>query len=82
MTDKNGRPIPDLSRYSRNKRKYPPEDLMKYAGQWVAWNTEGTQVLAAAEDLDGVIAALVAAGHDPQFAVYDHRDPLDVNGYL
>jgi hypothetical protein len=41
----------------------PPPAPLEYAGQWVAWNREHTQIVAHGEKLVDVHRAAVAAGH-------------------
>lgn len=41
----------------------PPPAPIEYAGQWVAWNREQTEIVAHGEKLVEVHRAAVAAGH-------------------
>lgn len=55
------------------KTNYPPDVLndpnrskpapFEYAGQWVAWNKEGTEIVAHGRELSVVHDAAIAAGH-------------------
>jgi hypothetical protein len=67
----NGRAItpPDLSAYEQNRSRFPQQELVKYAGQYVAFSPDGTRILASGVDMDEVEHKLVAAGHDPSQVV-------------
>ena len=54
----------DSKRYNENRNRLPPELLEPYAGQYVAFNAEGTCVLAHGEDHFAVEAMLRAKGVD------------------
>ena len=41
----------------------PKPAPIEYAGQWVAWNKEQTEVIAHGRDLASVREAAIAAGH-------------------
>jgi hypothetical protein len=40
----------DIQRFQRNRQQFPAEELAKYAGKYVAWSPDGTQILASNED--------------------------------
>ena len=40
-----------------------PAAPFEYAGQWVAWNKEGTEIVAHGRELAAVHDAAIAAGH-------------------
>jgi len=42
----------------------PQPAPMEYAGQWVAWNKDETQIIAHGTDVAKVRAAAIAAGED------------------
>ena len=44
----------------RNRTKYPPEKLLPLAGKYVAWSEDGNDILAAAEEIPDLIAAVDA----------------------
>jgi hypothetical protein len=41
----------------------PPPAPVKFAGQWVAWNKERTEIVAHGPNMAAVHAAALAAGH-------------------
>jgi hypothetical protein len=60
---------PDLGLYEANRQKFPPEELAKYAGQFVAFSPEGTRILASGTTEDEVEKQLGALGIDPSQVV-------------
>ncbi len=54
-----------INEFRRNQSSFPPDELKKYNGQYVAWSPDGTHILAADRDPLAVDAALIAAGYDP-----------------
>ena len=50
------------SLFIQNSSRFPPEELAKYAGRYVAWDLEGKQILASGSDYDDLYANLAAAG--------------------
>ena len=51
--------------FLQNRGQVAPAELEKYAGKYVAWSPDGTQILAADDEPLKVVAALKAAGYDP-----------------
>jgi hypothetical protein len=62
------------AQYFENRGKFPPEELEKDAGQYVAWGWDGTQILASGATMEEVEQKLVAAGIDPSRVVGDYVD--------
>ena len=54
----------DINEFRRNQKRFPPEELAKYNGQYVAWSLDGLRILAADPDHLRVDALLCAAGHE------------------
>jgi glucose/arabinose dehydrogenase len=53
---------PDLSRFHENWNKFPHEELAKYWGKQVAVSPDGTRIVASADTLEELDAALDAMG--------------------
>lgn len=53
---------PDLSQFDENRSKFPPEELLKYAGKCVAFSPDGTRIVASGDSWEALDAALEAAG--------------------
>jgi Family of unknown function (DUF5678) len=54
----------DVQRFQKNRQQFPPEELAKYAGKYVAWSPDGASIVAADEDELQLVRALQASGHD------------------
>lgn len=68
----------DTATYIKNRRAFPLEELEKYAGQWVAWALDGRHIVAASDQSeDTLIALLRATGKDPLQFVFDYIPGLD-----
>jgi hypothetical protein len=55
-----------MSEYEENRSKFPLRELQKYAGQWVAFSSDGSRVLAHAETISDLEKRLIHIGVDPQ----------------
>ena len=76
------RPFPDDGRwphpkFEENRLNAPDELIWQYANQLVAWNDEGTQILAGADDYPALYAKLDAMGVDTNRVMFEY---LNVSG--
>ena len=69
----------DYKTFDENRRRFPQEELMKYANQNIAWSWDGTRILASGKDLAEVEDKLVAMGIDPSKVVFDWIPDPDVS---
>jgi hypothetical protein len=69
----------DYETFDANRRRFPPEELLKYAGQNIAWTWDGTRILASGKDLADLEKKLEALGIDASKVVVDYIDPPDVS---
>jgi hypothetical protein len=77
MNEKNNRPEPpDLSHYDENRARFPLDELVKYAGQYVAFSPDGKRIVASGETEEEVDRKLLAAGIHPSQVVGSYIDPL------
>jgi hypothetical protein len=61
-----------LDEHYRNREAVPPAELEPYYGKHVAWNMEGTKILASGADELEVFHALRSAGYDPEQVVFSY----------
>ena len=54
----------DMRQFIQNRQKFPPDELAKYAGHYVAWSTDGKSILASGDDELALDRLLTAQGHD------------------
>lgn len=80
----NGREIPWVNGalYNRNRQRFSFDDLAPYAGQYVAFDLEGSRILACGQDRNDVETRLVTAGFDPAHAVVERIPGLDEDTWL
>ena len=55
----------EMQIWLKNRQKFPPQELLKYAGKYVAWSPDGSRIIASDEDEERLDQAMKAAGHDP-----------------
>lgn len=68
--------------FNENFRRFPGEEYLKYAGQYIAWNLEGTRILASGKTADELDDNLRALGINPSETVGDYVDPPEITGRL
>lgn len=54
-----------MQEFLRNRSQFPPEQLERYAGKYVAWSPDGRTIIAGDTDELGLEHAIRAAGYDP-----------------
>jgi hypothetical protein len=55
----------DMREYLKNRQQFPPEELEKYAGKYVAWRPDGAQIIASDNDPLRLDTAVKALGYNP-----------------
>jgi hypothetical protein len=53
-------------RYLENRASFPPDQLVNYAGQWIAWSPDGARIIAHSGDSRSLDDLIRAAGEDPE----------------
>ncbi len=66
-----------VERYSDNRCKFPLEKLAEYGGQWVAWGSDGTHIVAHHGQLLTLLEMVKAAGIDTANVVLSSIPPRD-----
>jgi hypothetical protein len=72
----------DGGTFNKNQNAFPPEELIKYAGQRVAWSLDGTRILASGADEAELLNNLRRAGIDPSQVVQAAVEPMDGIAHL
>ena len=60
----------DWQEFDKNRAAFPPEELLAYRGQYIAWSPDGTRIIASDKDglkLDDTVRAL---GYDPAEVIF------------
>lgn len=68
--------------YYENRNKFPPEELAKYAGKYIAFSLDGTSILASGDTHEEMEKELIAAGIDPSQVVGSYVDTPDITGWI
>jgi hypothetical protein len=66
----------DFSAFHEARVNYPPELLLPYAGQHIAWSPDGSRVLVSGKDLEEVDRKLQALGIHWGHVVHDYVEDL------
>jgi hypothetical protein len=59
-----------------NQAKIKPEDLLPYAGQYIAWNWDGDRIVASAPTREELWEKLDAMGEDSGRVVFEFVDDI------
>jgi hypothetical protein len=68
----------DARRFNENRGRFPPQELARYAGQYVAWRPDGTSIIASSAEERDIDQAVRAAGFDPSEVVVSFVPSDDV----
>jgi hypothetical protein len=72
--------------FMKNRAAFPEDELMKYAGQWVAWSPDGTAIVASSAESDlALYELLTAKGYDISkclVSYVDYADDVELGGAL
>lgn len=78
----NGKSRPDRWVYVENRRKFPRDEQRKYAGQWLAWSADGSQIVAHHPDLVEAARMVEVAGIDRLDVIFDWEPEEEVDTLL
>jgi hypothetical protein len=83
MNDSNPQwPWLDVVTHHQNRDAIPLDQLLPYQGKHVAWNWEGTRILASGDTIEMVFDQLEAAGIDCGRVVFSYIEPADAPSWL
>jgi hypothetical protein len=54
----------DMQEFNKNRSRFPQERLELYAGKYVAWSPDGTEIIASADDVVELAAAVKASRYN------------------
>jgi hypothetical protein len=72
-------PWPDMDVYDRNRATFSVLQLAPYEGQWVAFSSDGSQLIAAAQDLLELDRLVEEAGFNPEEVLFERIVTRDVS---
>jgi hypothetical protein len=72
----------DMQEFIKNRYTFPPDELMRYVGKYVAWSPDRTRILASDEDERRLDATLKRAGHDMSEVLVSYVPFTDCAGAL
>ena len=67
----------DGNLFNVNRNKFTYEQLIPYAGQHVAWSTDGTRIVAHHDDFEGLFVAVLQSGLSSEEVVFSYIPALD-----
>jgi hypothetical protein len=74
------RPAPWIdATFIENQRRFPADELLRYQGQHIAWNWDGSQILAADADRRALDQKLRDTGIDPLQVIHDFVENGDLS---
>jgi hypothetical protein len=56
----------NMQNYLKNRVAFPPEELAKHRGEWVAWSPDGSRLVAASRNPEALDDLIRAAGENPE----------------
>ena len=69
----------DWAKFVKNRSEIPPEELDKYAGQWIVWKRDGAGIeMGSTESEEALIEQLEKSGRDPSDYVFGYIDAPDM----
>jgi hypothetical protein len=57
--------IMNMQEFLKNRNQFPPDELEKYAGEYIAWSPDGKKIIAGDKDPLKVVALVRSSGFDP-----------------
>jgi hypothetical protein len=70
--------ILDLSQFNKNRLAFPPEELLQYRGQYIAWSPDGSRIIAGDRDFLKLDDTVKGLGYDPSEVSYETVPDADI----
>ena len=67
----------NVEQFQRYRDQFPPDRLKQYAGKYVVWNAEGTQIVASSDNPKKAAQQADEAGYDSASCVLSYVPRLD-----
>jgi hypothetical protein len=67
-----------MQQFQANRSRFPLSELLKYRGQWVAFSSDGSRIVASSDDLVTLDGLVAAAGEDPESIALERIECDDV----
>jgi hypothetical protein len=55
-----------------NRAAFPPDKLLPYLGQWIAWNADSTAIVESGATIDEIEEKLATRRIDASQVIYEH----------
>lgn len=59
----------DMALFLRNRANFPLQELARHRGRFVAWNPDGTRIVASCDKEEEIDHLILAAGENPEDCV-------------
>jgi hypothetical protein len=66
---------PDRAEYVKNRGQVSPDDLLRYAGEWIAWSLDESHVVAHHHDLQEASRRVRQAGLGDEDVTWERIPP-------
>jgi hypothetical protein len=68
----------DIHEFDKNRAAFPPEELLQYRGQYVAWSPDGKRIIASDTDAIRLDDTVQELGYDPSDMVFSSVPDADI----
>jgi hypothetical protein len=68
--------------FNENYARFPSEEILRHAGEYIAWNKDATRILASAKTMDELEAKIEVIGINWGETVAEFIDPPEITGRL
>jgi len=82
VSENHQRPAFNGGLFNENRRNFPAHELAHYAGRYIAWNLDGTRIVASGADEGALYAQLAAANIDLNTVVQSYVPSAEEEAFL